>query len=235
MLIAAGFNEALKIAIGNVDVVYGEALDAHLMGGVLVVPAEFITAGGLEAKCGAARFDFDEVSADGGRRPGGPLRTGDFALDREAMEHIGERFRVHEAVLDGDFEHGGELGMAFGGMGERLLDCEIQLVANAADVALDFLAAGPIGWCIARETAADGIDAEGEELIKGAVKGREAKGAAGEQVPVEGLHMTEIKDDAMALRNGAVVEGFFTDDLEQFIGARARLLYAGLQSVTGTC
>src|SRR5579871_243061 len=38
-----------------------------------------------------------------------------------------------------------------------------------------------------------------------------------QQVPIEGLQMSDIKDDAMALRNGALVKGTGADDTKEFI------------------
>lgn len=235
MLIAADFDEALKIAISDVDVVDGEAFDALLMRAILVVPAEFIAAGTIEAERGVARLDFNQLGANGGRLPNRLPRAGNFAVNGEAMNHIGEGLGVHETVLDGDFEHGGQLGMTLGWMSERFVDGGIQLAANAGYIAVDFIAPRPIGGSVLGETAVNGIDAEGEESIEGALKRREAKRAVAEQVPVESFNVAEIKNDAMAFGNGAIVNRLFANDLEQLIRARASLLQAGLQGVTGTC
>ena len=46
--------------------------------------------------------------------------------------------------------------------------------------------------------------------------------------------MAYVKDDTVALGDGAVVESLFADQLEKLIGARARLEQTGMEIVTST-
>ena len=85
------------------------------------------------------------------------------------MQHVGERFRVHQTMLDCDVEHLHQLRMAFFRATERIFDGVIELFAGAIVVTLDFLARRPIfrsvGW-----KAADRVDSEGKKVIEGSMK-----------------------------------------------------------------
>ena len=60
------------------------------------------------------------------------------------MQHVRKSFRVHQAVLDSNFQHRGQLRVALGGPTERLGDRLIELVAQALVVGFDFLTRRPI-------------------------------------------------------------------------------------------
>ena len=86
------------------------------------------------------------------------------------MQHVGERFRVHQTMFDSDVEHLHQLGMAFFRALEGTFDGVFELFADAMIVTLDFLARGPVLGSVGRKAAADGVDSEGEKLIEGSMK-----------------------------------------------------------------
>src|SRR5581483_11633669 len=96
------------------------------------------------------------------------------------MKHVRQRFGVHQAVLDGGFQHELEVRVAFVGMLQRVFDGGIQKLADALVVALDLRAARPVRRQILRQAAADWIDAESEKLVKRWMKGFEAEGRSEE-------------------------------------------------------
>ena len=86
------------------------------------------------------------------------------------MQHVGERFRVHQAMLDSDVEHLHQLRMAFFRALERMLDSVIEFFADALVVAPDFLAGGPILRSVGWQPAVDRVDSERKKLIEGSMK-----------------------------------------------------------------
>jgi hypothetical protein len=63
----------------------------------------------------------------------------------------------------------------------------------------------PVGWLVGGQSPADWIDAEGEEAIEFRLKRIHAQNPLVEEVPVEGLQVPYIEDDAVALRNRPVI------------------------------
>jgi hypothetical protein len=55
-----------------------------------------------------------------------------------------------------------------------------------------------------------------------------------EQVPIERLQMAKVEDDAMPLRDGAIVKRGGIDQIEEAIGLRTRL-GEGLAQFCGGC
>ena len=66
------------------------------------------------------------------------------------------------------------------------------------------------------------IDAEGEQAVEFRLEGAQVECIPADQVPIEGFQMAEIKDDAMAFRDGALIERVGTDEPEQFVGPLTR-------------
>lgn len=88
------------------------------------------------------------------------------------MEHVGESFSVHQAVLDGGFQHGQKLGMALTGTRQGIVNRGIQLRAQPRVVFIHFAARGPIARLIGRQAPIDGVDPESEQAVKRFVEGR---------------------------------------------------------------
>ncbi len=66
------------------------------------------------------------------------------------------------------------------------------------------------------------------------MKGTQTKRAVGEQVPIECLYVSCVKNDAMTFGDGPVVYGFFAYQREHVIGLGTRIRQAGLNIVADT-
>jgi len=55
------------------------------------------------------------------------------------------------------------------------------------------------------------------------MKTRQAKGAFAQKIPIEGLDVAQIKNNAMALRDRPLVERFLAENCKQFIRGGSRL------------
>src|SRR5215472_1430203 len=122
--------------------------------------------------------------------------------------------------------------MAFLGTLESTFDGGVEFFADAFLVALDFRAGRPILGCVCGQAAADGVDTEGKKLIEGGMKGPQTEGAPRKQVPVKGFDVADVKYDAMPLGDGPVVQCFFANDAEQFIGPSAGINQTCVEIVT---
>src|SRR5215469_11086783 len=101
--------------------------------------------------------------------------------------------------------------MAFFGALERIFDGMIEFFAHALVVTLNFLPRGPIFRSVGWQAAANGVDSERKKLIEGSMEGPQAKSALRKKVPVKGFDVAQVKNEAVALGDGPVVEGFFVD------------------------
>jgi hypothetical protein len=90
-------------------------------------------------------------------------------------------------------------------------------------VALDLFEFRPVGGLVRRQLPRRRIDAEREQLVEFAVEGRTVQGITRDQVPVEGLEVSEVEDDTMALRDGPFVDRIGPHQPEQFICGPAGL------------
>ena len=130
------------------------------------------------------------------------------------MQDVGEGLGVHQAVLDGHVQ-------------QLLRNVVQQLVddfARAVLVMFHLCDGGPIGGLVARQLAGRRIDAEGEQPVERLVECRDVQRVARDQVPVEGIHVPLVKDDAMAFADGACVKRSGADHAEQCVSLLAGLL-----------
>src|SRR5215472_17253229 len=119
------------------------------------------------ASCGnlnEARFHAQSLPCDF-------LRRANLFACRQAVQHIRERFRMHETMFDGHVEHLHQLRMAFFGPFEGMLDGLIEFFSKALVVTLNFLARGPIFRSVGWQAPANAVDTERKELIEGCMEG----------------------------------------------------------------
>src|SRR5262249_17767140 len=107
----------------------------------------------------------------------------------------------------------------------------IQFFADPAHVAIDFGPRWPIRRRIRRQSAANRVNSECEQLIESRMKGAESKCARCQKVPVKCLDVADVKYDAVALSNRPVVYCVFLYQLEDFVGSRAGIKQAGVEIV----
>ena len=74
--------------------------------------------------------------------------------------------------------------------GIELIEMPVDPLARLQVVTFHFLARRPIGGGIDRGLTGRRVDATLEKAVEGGVKGRFAHGAAGEQIPIEGVEVT---------------------------------------------
>ena len=70
------------------------------------------------------------------------------------------------------------------------------------------------------KAAAHGIDAEGKEAVEILMRRPHAQSLARDQVPVECFKVADIEDNAVAFRNGTVIQRRRDHPLEQVIRHR---------------
>src|SRR5205085_4964392 len=112
---------------------------------------------------------------------------------------------------------------------QRLSNGLVQLGTQPPIIGLDFLALGPIGRFIGRQTAANRINSKGKQFVKSRMKGLQPKRALRQQIPIERFYVAEIENDAMALGNRTIIQRFVANDVEQLIGTGASIDQAGVQ------
>ena len=78
--------------------------------------------------------------------------------------------------------------------------------ACALLVALHLGEAGPVGGLVVRQFAGRRIDAEGEQAIELLVERRDVQRVTRDQIPVEGVDVPQVEDDAMAFADGALIK-----------------------------
>ena len=138
------------------------------------------------------------------------------------MEQVGERFRVHEAVLDRDAEDLAIFDEWFGGIRkdgtfQNLIDCS----PNPVLIINDLVNARPVRRPILRQSAINRIDAELEQPVELGIEGRHTERRGTDHVPVERFKMPKIKDDAMPLGNRPLVHRRRREHLKQLIRLRS--------------
>ena len=231
VVVAAGLDESEEVVVGDVVAFDHESRHVHFMGGAFVVPAKFVAVYMIHAERGTSRRDFNQPGFHLCCLPSHFFGAANLFSGRHAMQHVGERFGMHQTMFDGYMEHGEQMWMAFPGALESALDRGIQCIAQASVVALDFEAGGPIGRCVFGQAAADGIDSKGKELIESRVEGAQAKRAMRQQIPVERLEVPDVENDAVPFRNGAVVQSLFANQSKKVIGLGAGVKQTGVQVV----
>ena len=91
---------------------------------------------------------------------------------------------------------------------------------HAVDVVVNFMERRPVGWFVVRKLATYGINAKREKPIEFLIERRDAKCVAQDQVCVEGFEVTEVKKNAMPLRNRPVINCLRANQAKKLIGPR---------------
>ncbi|CAM2143960.1 hypothetical protein PT2222_150196 [Paraburkholderia tropica] len=151
-------------------------------------------------------------------------------LERQLMEHVGERLHMHQTMLDRDVQQLPRR-VVHGGAGRQIEpgEARVDTRTGVACVVAHGVETRPVRGDIGRQRAIDGIDAEGEQLVELRVGGRQIEQALIEQIAVERFQMTDIEHDAMALANRAFVEKFGLDEGEERVAGRTGVGEAGGQ------
>jgi hypothetical protein len=111
--------------------------------------------------------------------------------------------------------------MPFRGPLQGMLDRVVQFLAYPPVVALHFFARRPIRRSIRRQSPIYRINPKRKKMIECSLEGTQTKCAVRQQIPIKRLDMPYVKDNAMPLGDGPVVNGFFANHAKNLIGARA--------------
>jgi hypothetical protein len=104
---------------------------------------------------------------------------------------------------------------------QNAFDRGIESLPNVAGIVPHFLHRWPIRRLIRRKPAPYRINAEGKEPIKFWMERFQIQKAPAQEIPVKGLEVPQIKDDAMPFWNRPVVQCVASYQIEQLIGPGA--------------
>ena len=93
------------------------------------------------------------------------------------MQHVRQRLRMHQPVLNRHFQHADQLRMPFLRPLECMLDLMVQFLSQTPVVAVDFFARRPISRGIRRQSPIHRVDAKRKQLIERTVGGAQSKRA----------------------------------------------------------
>jgi hypothetical protein len=79
----------------------------------------------------------------------------------------------------------------------------------------------PIGGNIGGQSSADRIDAEGKEPVQLGLHTLQTEDTIPEQIPIERFEVSDIKDNAVALRDRPLVEEIIADHIKELVALAA--------------
>ena len=119
-------------------------------------------------------------------------------------DQVRERFGMHEPVLDHDFD------ISLGSARKQIVDAAANIRAIFA-----YLSHGrPVRRLIDGQRITVRIDTSFKQPIEGRMKAGLAQSAGGYMIPVKGLEMTEVEDQAVPLRDRTEVKRVFAEQGE---------------------
>src|SRR6266446_6684490 len=142
----------------------------------------------------------------------------------QPVEHIGESFRMHQAVfIDGAQKSFRGKAVRFGGEWEKAsVESVVDQVAESLHVVADFVKRWPITGLIGGKATVHRIDSKREKLVERRCARFHGKQLGAKNVPVEGFQMANVKNDAIAFGDRPFVERIFANNLEEAVGVGSR-------------
>ena len=206
----AGPYEFQILAVGNFVFTDRERGNGHPVLIEFIVPAEF--AGLLPESCltGWNRRSSSRTTLQSAVTRIRSRR--DFLIVRQIVEKIGQRFGMHQAMLQ---RHIHDL---LGSLLQHLIDDS----PRALVVLLDLTLGRPIGRLVLRSLAHRRIDSEFEKPIEFRMEGRNIQRLPADLVPVERFQMSQIENQPVPFRDGPRIQSARPQALEQLVGTRAR-------------
>src|SRR6267154_350577 len=132
-------------------------------------------------------------------------------------------------MFDCHFQHRCQLRMAIRRAPQRANNGLIQLALQLLIVVVNFTAFWPIRRLIRRQSATHWVDPECEKLIESRMKRLQPKRTLRQQIPIEGFHVPNVKNNPMPLGDRPVVNRVFAYYAEQFVGAFAGIYKASVK------
>src|SRR6185436_18361576 len=111
----------------------------------------------------------------------------------------------------------------------RFQQTSIDRTPNFCVVFPDLRNGRPVPRLVLRKIAGCRIDAECKQMVKLTIERRHAVQTCGDQVPVKGLYVSEIKNNAMPLGDWSLVQRPGLKHAENFICAGTRVAQVNLQ------
>ena len=145
-----------------------------------------------------------------------------FAFERQLVQHVGKGFRVHQTVLEGNMESIAVAEQRQGRISKGdFFERGVERFADPLVVTAYLLNGGPVRGLVVGQAAAHGIDSKSEESVEFLLKRVDLENIPAQQVPVKGLQVSEVKEKAVALGDGPLIDAVRTHDAEQFVSEGA--------------
>src|SRR5579864_5326855 len=124
------------------------------------------------------------------------------------MQHLGQGLGVHQAMLNRNLQK--KVQRKFLGSKHfarhSAFQAFIQSTTQTRHVVAYFGNRRPILWEIRGQPATNGVNAECKQAIEIGTNTFDVQGALPQKIPIESLQMANVENDAMALRDRAVVK-----------------------------
>src|SRR6266481_8479934 len=129
----------------------------------------------------------------------------------QPVEHVGESFRMHQAVfIDGAQKSFRGKAVRFGGEREKAsVESVVDQVAESLHVVADFGERGPIAGRVGGKATVHRIDSKREKLVERGCARFQGKQVGAKKVPVKGLEMANVKNNAMAFGDRPFIKRIF--------------------------
>ena len=184
-----------------------------------VIPAEALTV--RQPKLHPARAEFHHPRPQLARRihKHGAIAWRNLLVVSQIVQDVRECLGMHQAMFDCH-------------MTQRIrerIEMRSELAAHAPVVLLHFGHRGPGGGWIGGKLSRRRVDPESEEAVELRMKRCHFRPEPAEQIPVEGLHVSQVEDDAVTFGDGPFVNGIRPHQPEQFICPGPGILQRGTQ------
>src|SRR6267378_5443878 len=142
----------------------------------------------------------------------------------QPVEHVGESLRMHQAVFIGNAQKSlGREAVRFGGERKKTsVEGVVDQVAENLHVVADFVKRWPITGLIGGQATVHRIDSKREKLVERGCARFQGKQVGAKKVPVKGLEMANVKNNAMAFGDRPFIKRILANDLEEAVGVGAR-------------
>jgi hypothetical protein len=152
------------------------------------------------------------------------------------MQHVSQSFEMHQPVLDGYIEQSsqGKAVTSFGITSEiSARELFVESRPGSVHITVHMIERRPISGNVSGQASVDRIDAEGEQPIQFGLRTLQSEDAIPEQIPVERFEVSDIKNDAVALRDRPLVEEVVTNNAEERVALAASLEQAVRELTAG--
>ncbi|MFQ5992559.1 MAG: hypothetical protein ACE5NA_09005 [Nitrospiraceae bacterium] len=103
---------------------------------------------------------------------------------------------MHQTMLDGNVEY----------IPKVFLHGLIENFSHLVIVLLDLGYGGPVLGLVIRQLPSRRVDAEREQLVQFSLKRGDPQRVTAYEIPIERLHVPQVKNDPVAFRDGTFVE-----------------------------